>query len=279
MRQDLREGLALARECVHEDAKWLCGLFRDGAPESREQAWRVLSRQPKEDARAICFASLLRRSKSGLERAANMGNVLAQAVLGVSSSKQWFSGDSACQNDPNYMMAVVKYLHNEHRVKAIKLAKVAAAEWENPEAQEYYGSNGFKLSDPQRYYWYERAARNGNENVARIAIQDIPHQLQHYDKFGSGRIIFQIGEILEMTDVNLRYQTQTTDADIERVETLHAKWRDNAKEAIWCWSIVGKRNKIVKDIRHVISRMLWADRGAWSEESEEKQKTMQLSSP
>ncbi len=195
VRQGLREGLALARESAHEDAKWLCGLFRDGAPESREQAWLVLSRQPQDNARAVCFAGLLRRSKSGLERAANMGNVLARAILGVSSSKQWFSGDSACQNDPNYMMAVVKYLHNEHRVKAIKLAKVAA-EWENPEAQEYYGTNGFKLSDAQKYYWYEKAARNGNENAARIAIQDIPYQLRHYDKFGSGRIIFQIGEEL-----------------------------------------------------------------------------------
>ncbi len=112
-----------------------------------------LVRQPKEDARAVCFAGLLSRWRPGLERAAEMGNVLAQAVLGVSSSKQWFSGDSACQNDPNYMMAVVKYMHNEHRVKAIKLAKVAAAERENPEAQAYYGTNGFKLTDLQRYVW------------------------------------------------------------------------------------------------------------------------------
>ncbi len=31
-----------------------------------------------------------------------------------------------CQNDSVYMMAMVRHLHNEHRVKAVKLSKVAA---------------------------------------------------------------------------------------------------------------------------------------------------------
>ncbi len=144
VRQDLREGLALARESAHEDAKWLCGLFVDGAPNTREQALQVFARQPSQDARALCFAGLLGGwpySRTVLERAANLGNVLARAVLGLSSSKQWFS-DSACQNDPVYMMAMVKYLHNGHRVKAIKLAKVVATELQSPEAQEYYGLHG-----------------------------------------------------------------------------------------------------------------------------------------
>ncbi len=267
VRQELRKGFVLASECLHEDARWLCGLFPQGAPASRQHAWQVLSSLPKEDPRALCFAGLLSGWPYDLtvvKRAANMGNVLARAVIGVISSKQWFRNDNACQDDPNYVMAVVKYMHDEHRVNAIKLAKVAA-ELGNPDAQVYYGSHGFKLSDPERYSWFETAARNGSIEAVRIVLNDIPDRLRHFDKFGSGQSIFKIGEIVSMANMSLRYSSRTKLSDIDRVCGLYTKWNSLVIEAMMCWSIIGKRNKVVKDIRLTICKILWANRAAWSD--------------
>ncbi len=55
-----------------------------------------------------------------------------------------------------------------------------------------------------------------------------PISCNNYDKFGSGRILFQIGEIRERTDVTCSNHTYAEEANIE----LYVKWRDDAKEAI-----------------------------------------------
>lgn len=73
-------GLALARDCVHMDAVWLCGLFGAVAEEdvTRESAIALL--RSSTDPRALCFAGLLSCDWSLVRASAAQGYVFALAL-------------------------------------------------------------------------------------------------------------------------------------------------------------------------------------------------------
>ncbi len=50
------KGLELARQCKHDEAKWLCKLFPDGVPNCPNRIQEVFLAQGN-DAKALCFAA------------------------------------------------------------------------------------------------------------------------------------------------------------------------------------------------------------------------------
>jgi hypothetical protein len=51
----------------------------------------------------------------------------------------------------------------------------------------------------------------------------------------------------------------------KRVVVLHEAMLDQARRAIACWGIVGRRLGVAKDIRIVISKLAWEEPWRWSE--------------
>jgi hypothetical protein len=60
---------------------------------------------------------------------------------------------------------------------------------------------------------------------------------------------------------------------IERMKEAHAEWSEKAREALVCWTLVAVRCKLYKDVRQIISKMLWKERCLWSETSLASQRT------
>jgi hypothetical protein len=48
---------------------------------------------------------------------------------------------------------------------------------------------------------------------------------------------------------------------LQRLFELHAEMINRAKRAIMCWSMAGRRLRVVKDMRVVIAKMMWEGRG------------------
>jgi hypothetical protein len=51
--------------------------------------------------------------------------------------------------------------------------------------------------------------------------------------------------------------------DLERVFELHAAMLRRARRAIDCLSMAGRRRGVVKDMRVMIAKMLWAEAWRW----------------
>ncbi len=79
--QDLAKGLHMARECTHEDARWLCALFpADESVLSGEVMRQVLSALG-DDRRTHFFFGPLGSYFESLWRSAQLGYAPAQAQL------------------------------------------------------------------------------------------------------------------------------------------------------------------------------------------------------
>ncbi len=88
---------------------------------------------------------------------------------------------------------------------------------------------------------------------------------------GSGRTVFEIGSVCKRhcdmghkTVFNRIVRPKELDAVVRSMD-LHDEWCAKARQAIGCWILVARQKNVVRDIRNVISKMVWADRAAWSE--------------
>ncbi len=78
----LSDGLALARGCTHEDARFLVSLFPEGPPQGRGIATSVFLQHDK-DARSLCWGSMwgVQPQDHLLGRSAEMGYAWGQALF------------------------------------------------------------------------------------------------------------------------------------------------------------------------------------------------------
>ena len=82
VKQDVKRALELASTCQHPDAQWLSKIFAGKDVSTAEEAKNVFLAHENDDARALCFASMLSDpfDTSGVYRAAELGNAFAQSV-------------------------------------------------------------------------------------------------------------------------------------------------------------------------------------------------------
>ncbi len=84
-------------------------------------------------------------------------------------------------------------------------------------------------------------------------------------------MVFEIGKVCNGNIVYERNSVFNWGFDdrqvgaVERCVTLYHEWCENAKRTIYCWILVARKKKMARDIRGMISKMLWANRAAWSE--------------
>jgi hypothetical protein len=139
-------------------------------------------------------------------------------------------------------------------------------------AQFRFGQLAFGRLDWQRYQWWGRAAQHG------WAVSDICDAavkfLQSFEAGNLSRILFEVAPIVKDHLHAPKEQTLRLAVDAVKVEklrqvvTLFDTRRELARQTIDCWSAVGRRLGVVKDIRVKVAQMVWEQWWVWGEAKE-----------
>jgi tetratricopeptide (TPR) repeat protein len=277
---DVVKGLQMARECQHPDAVRLASLFPAGATVTQQRVVDVLLEQG-DDPRAMWLAwGVAGRDDEGLlRRAAERGYARAQADLGDHTEDDdealRLLEMAAAQNDRDALYALgYRGMRDEgtDRAKAIELFG-RAAELNDGLAQKKYGELAFESDDWERYYWWGRAALQGF--YAPEFGASVLDFLPSFEEGRNGRILRTMAPLLRGNiDVGKRIVLGITYnvyrmGQFQCVIELHDAMLGRARCAIDCWSIVGRRCQLVKDMRVIIAKMLWEEAWRWGEKEED----------
>jgi hypothetical protein len=264
--------LHVARECRHPDALCLCALFPVGATVTMERV-RDVMREQGEDPRAMFFASCLgdRQTLDLLRRSAELGYAPAQAVLSQRTSGEeafLWAQRAAAQGDRHGICELghcfaLGWGCAEDSVRAVQLYREAAEL-----AQISYGKMAFGELHWQRFLWLGRAAAKGeDQNSYCVAVRNLLGRLE------KGQLCQILHTVAPVIKNHFDAAQRTAFGDriseerlklLQKVIVLHEVMLFRAKLAIDCWSVVGRRCGVVKDIRVVISKMAWAEPWRWA---------------
>jgi hypothetical protein len=272
------EGLSLARESDHPDAQWLVSQV-PGAGDVNHQRMSEVMRGQVDDARASFFAWLF-GAENGLDlltRAAEAGYAQAQAQLAafaVTGEDEFkWSQKAASAGDRNGLFELANCYSfgqgcAEDEAKALELYR-EAAELDCPAAQVLYAEAAFAKTDWEWFHWRGRAAERRVQCL--LFVSAVLELLPAFEKFMLARIMHTAASAMRR---NLDQETQrffyssflTVDmARVTRVLELHDALLGRARRAIDCWSVVGRRHGVSKDMRVMIAKMAWEDPWRWGD--------------
>jgi hypothetical protein len=281
--RDTNKGLQLARECRHPDAQWLASLFPVGTVVS-EASFRQTMLDLPEDPRAMHLAGGVAGAagRELLLRAANLGYAPAQARLAdldcndEASSFLW-AQRAAEQGDRCGLYRLGQcYYHGlgcaKDQPKAIGLYE-QAAHLGSGEAQFLFGKLAFHTLRWERYYWQARAASRGVQELAFLDLIDF--FLPSFERGDNVRILHAGAPLIrrnfDVTNGTV-FGRRLARNGLERAERIVELYETTvlrpALEAIDCWSAVGRRCGVVKDIRVKIAKMAWEEAWRWGEKAE-----------
>jgi TPR repeat protein len=278
--------LHVARNFSHPDAQWLASLLPAGVAVSRQRLCEVMLEQ-RDDPRAMLIAWRLSASGSSrdlLVRSAQMGYAPAQAMLALLSTR----------GDESFVWAQKAAAQRERRGlyelgechmrgagcarderKATEFYKEAAELGYAP-AQCRYGRLAFGEMGWERFHWCSLAASRGvgiTLFVREVLDNCVLLALGLYD-----RILHTVAPVFakhfrveERTVFGTRLD-QSQMQDIQRILVVHEKMLGRARRAIDCWSMAGRRCRVVKDMRVMIAKMLWGEAWRWGVRVEETER-------
>jgi TPR repeat protein len=241
--------------------------------------------QQGDDPRALLIGWKLKEEESiaELRRAAEMGYAPAQARLSTElhddvESLRW-AEKAALQGERRglYLLGSLVYTGvpggcEKDEAKGLELMR-QSAELGYSVGPFLYGKLAFGETDWDRYYWWGRGALRGNNLPAFIeAILDF---IPAFQRGECGRILHTVTPVLQKTlhlvnDVVFDGTLAPDEfGDFHAVIFMHQSMLDRARAAIACWSVVGLRCGVVKDVRVLIAKMLWEEPWLWSKEQEE----------
>jgi TPR repeat protein len=279
---DVAKGLARARECRHPDAVWLASLFPPAIAVSKHDAIEVL-RSHENDPRALYFAARLsdeREDEAKVTRAAEMGYAPAQAYLAVHSGEEGFSWAqiAASQRDRVGLLLLGRRFRDgtncEKDADKAKDLLRESAELGDETAQEEYARFAFGELDWERYLWLGRAAVKGVK--PRQFCSDVFDLFDSFERGENGRILHTVGPVFrarirasEGMVLGVRMM-ESGIVKVQRIIQLYEGLMSRARVAIACWSVVGRRCGVAKDVRVVISKMAWDEAWLWAKTREGK---------
>jgi TPR repeat protein len=281
----IEQGLQMARECQHRDARWLASLFPVGVPVTAERMHEVMLQQG-DDPRALFIAWRLDKGdSSGLIRAAEAGYAPAQAELsfhlsGRSGEDEAFAWAqrSALQNDRDGLYQLGYRFEfgfgcPEDESKAVEAFRLAA-ELEFREAQYRYGELAFGEHDWERYHWWIRAKGRAHRELLSQVIRLLPL----FERGEHGRILHIVGPVIAngLDAVGQWFGIALPEdevAKLKRVIELHGAMLECARRAIDCWSMAARRIRVVKEMRAMIAKMLWEEPWQWGEKESARHET------
>jgi hypothetical protein len=288
-KQDMAVGLALAREVKDAvpEAAWLCSVFPGeenvflGKHPSRQQEIANSAFKPLAAANGTTTEYFYAYNREDNlvpwdEQAHFSGHPVQVGNVLVDQAEQ-FSGTGrrlvltedeitryrllaaglAVQREPRGLYALGIFNGDLQLIKQ-------AAEFGFAIAQSAYGMNGFAMDDPQRYLWMGTAAQKGCKKY--IYLENVS---QAFSGFLRGNIssacIAQIDAMYGVGELEVHRVASMGGSNNGRfnillsIQKLCAAWRSNARDAVNAWLLVGRRLKIVKDIRGVIGKRIWSE--------------------
>jgi hypothetical protein len=267
--QDIKKALQLSAVCQHPDAVWLTNLFAGRDVSTREEARQVLL-GCEGDARSICFAALIghQADKVLLRRAAN-DCAYAQAMMaGKTPGEEKFrwAQKAASQGErQGFCMLAVCYQYGQGCELSVERAKenyLAAAE-----LGDFSGMHQCSLlldkTDPQRLVWMGRALPYLGYSVF-VFLNEMKEMIMDFNAgTRKANVVFVIGRALKghvdlekglMFRANYECEAQRPAKQAFRFYNCQLQ---SYRRAVNCWTLVGIRNGVVKDMRKMIGKMIW----------------------
>ncbi len=281
----LREGLELARQSEHPDARFLVSLFPEGQPWTVAEAVAVfLSRS--DDARCLCWAAELggparAEVRQGaalpgytpaqwlvctlkyaplllLEQAVADGDAYAMTLLASRLWREEEEEDSVDEEDD-----VVDVASDNLRAEVLWRQ---AALLGDPSAQIALAERCCEKDSNERFMWARRSAMQGDYRAMSCLLGWAGKQLERFESGASGANVFQIGMAFRGKS---SWSSCCPDADFRdrgrRAIELYKKWLREARTSVLCWVWCAQQLEVGKDMRLLIARLVWEDRAVWSE--------------
>ncbi len=277
--ESLDEGLQLARECLHEDARFLCSLFPDGAPATHEEAAAVFLVH-KEDARCCCWgANIVPTAPLELLRqSATAGYAYAQVNYSQYISYNWTGGEEVrmwqdkalTQGEPEAMMLVALRCEKGTGVPVDKQRAEGlwreASELGEPRAQFHIAESFYDRASPERFVWLRRSAIQKLKHSKAVLVHEAVLRVANLKRGGSGRLVFEIGAALSEVEVlSITLQKPELAEGVDSAVGLYAEWCRDANRALVCWLWLSRQLGVAKDIRLLIADLIWASRSTWGD--------------
>jgi hypothetical protein len=264
-------GLSLARACVHRDAQWLVAHFSPDEVVTRERLKDAMRAEAVSDPRAMFLARDPREGYVGdqLERAARMGYAPAQAMVSFFTDKDRLARAVASAEKGDrlgmYQLASCYWrgaVCTKDTAKALELWR-EAANLGCVYAAYYLGHFAFGPQDWERFYWWGVAAA---PIYGSPVFDAIVSALPSFEDGENARCLHAIapGIRARLALVHVEATSHPGVAKAaQRVVELHSAMTGRAREALACWSVVGRRLGLVKDVRMVVAKMAWEEAWHW----------------
>jgi hypothetical protein len=266
-KREMGKALELAAVCEHLNAVWLTKLFAELEVTSRDEA-RLVFLGCENDPRALCFAGLLGGSSVEIRRAADLGDAFAQSCMawrGVGEKRFRWAEKSAAQGERDGFFYLGACYHKgfgcEKDVERASENFLAGAELGHVRAMTSLGDL-FDKNDPQRFVWLGRAAANW---YSESFLSEMVYQIRNFNSgTGHANVVFVIGRALK-GHVNNDWQTifgnrfifHTRIGPANHALQFYEFQLKSYRKAVDMWTIIGLRNRVVKDIRKMIGQMIW----------------------
>jgi hypothetical protein len=277
---DALKGLQMARDCSHPDAQWLVALFPSHG-EVTTQHFREVMLAQGEDPRALFFSFDF--DTKLLVRSAELGYAPAQAQLATykGGEKRFTWAQRAAANGDRYGLCVLASCFRRgdgcpvDEQRALELYR-RAAELGDGAAEWIVGQMAFGELDWQRFVWWSRAVEHGCN--ASSFVHAVLSLMRSFEKGEHGRILHTVAPVLHRnldaaSCTLFGWKIPPTRAErVRQLLDLYEADRVLARSAIRCWSLVGCRRGVVRDVRVLIGQLLWDEAWIWSEERK-RQKT------
>jgi TPR repeat protein len=277
--QNIRLALELASTCKHPDAEWLVAVCSGKEVKTGSDAKRVFSALGQNDARALFFSSasddniisdedaeadLLR-----LERAAELGFAQAQACLGLDENRdkmdrfRWLSL-SAAQDERDGWYGLGTWFFDEKNLVEARRCFEKSHRLGAVDAMCLLGELCSRY-DPQRWIWWAQAARMGSKDWF---LSQFCEEVQLLSPFsGNHAVVFAIGEALtgnvdfaKRTIFGERFDFENRFVSANVAMDFFNRQSRAARAAVFMWTRVGMRFKVVKDVRVLIGKLVWEAR-------------------
>ncbi len=273
-RQNVGKAIELASTCSHPEAVWLSSIFANRKVTTVTEAKSVFL-ENKTDFRCRCFASALqtRFADAAIFEAANEGLAFAQArVAGhfrTETSFLWAKRAADQGERDGFRWLGWAYMHGLGCAKDLSESKVHFEKAANL-GDDFSLLNLallFPESDPERFRILgEGAARHykGTRNVFLDGA--IKNSNEFICGFGNFPVIYEIGRHLVGQINEEAHQVFQMFASYPRIQgakeclEIYQRQVSGCKQAIHCFTLIGKRFGLIKDMRRMIGEYIWATR-------------------
>lgn len=260
--QQIEEAQKIASLCRHEECCWLTQMFAGKKVSTVEEAKEIFLEREKTDERARTFAALMTKSwdLDLLETCSSDALALAKrSVLKGGKEKLLLAELSAKMGEREGFYELASFAVDvatkiQMFLRAAELGSVWAGR---------FLTSLIPKSDSQRFFWIAHSV-NPKWSVHPFFSALLEEEKKWKVGTGRTRIMFILGRALvgqidsanrTLFGTKLYYNVRVEPA-ITALTTF-TTIMNMAKEALFWWTLIGIRVRLVKDIRTLIAKMVW----------------------